>query len=191
MSGCPLAEFLTLPANTKLYARLWLRDGAIHPAAHWIIRDRLRGWAQRVASAPVEIRDALALEAAASGAPRPTLTMPTGAAQSPAGERKQPSRHPVPLRRPRILRFAPKPLKRRVNLSPHPGVPGVPTIAERSLAAQAVGHRSVGWPGELLRELRDLPVWLVLSIVIAQRSSAEGVEEKMRCRETLPTKCRS
>jgi hypothetical protein len=68
--GCPLAEFLNFPVNTKLYARLWLRNGVVHPAAHWIIRERLAGWVERVATAPVEVRAALALEAAPAGAPR-------------------------------------------------------------------------------------------------------------------------
>jgi hypothetical protein len=100
--GCPLAEFLSFPVNTKLYARLWLRDGVIHPAAHWVIRERLAVWAQRVEAAPAEIRDALALEAAPAGAPRqaprawviPGATMPLPAPQSLAGEQKNPPRYP-------------------------------------------------------------------------------------------------
>jgi hypothetical protein len=92
--GCPLAEFLSFPANTKLYARLWLRDGVIHPAVHWIIRERLAGWVQRVASAPAEIRNALALEAAPAGAPRPAATMPALATQSPVDVRNEEPRCP-------------------------------------------------------------------------------------------------
>jgi hypothetical protein len=87
--GCPLAEFLSFPVNTKLHARLWLRDGAIHPAAHWVIRERLAGWVQRVASAPEEVRAALALEAAPTGVPRSDATMPLPAPQSLAGERNE------------------------------------------------------------------------------------------------------
>src|SRR6476620_969135 len=94
-AGCPLAEFLTFPANTQLYARLWLRDRVIHPAAHWVIRDRLVGWARRVEAAPAEVRAALALEAAApAGAPRPDATMPAARPGSPAGERNALPRYP-------------------------------------------------------------------------------------------------
>jgi hypothetical protein len=85
--SCPLAEFLSFPANTQLYARLWLRDGAIHPAAHWIIRDRLAGWVQRVSAAPVEIRAALTREAAVpavAAAPlRPHSQCPQGPRRAP------------------------------------------------------------------------------------------------------------
>ena len=90
--GCdPLAEFQGFPANTKLYARLWLRDLTLHPAAHWVIRERLEGWAQRVTSAPAEIRTALDREAAApAGAPRPALTMPLPSSAEPTGARNVP-----------------------------------------------------------------------------------------------------
>jgi hypothetical protein len=87
----PLAEFLSFPVNTQLYARLWLRDRTIHPAAHWVIRDRLEGWAQRVEAAPAEIRTALDREAAASaGAPRPALTMPLPSSAEPTGAQSAP-----------------------------------------------------------------------------------------------------
>jgi hypothetical protein len=104
--ACPLAEFLTFPGNTQLYARLWLRDAEIHPAAHWIIRERLEGWTVRVASAPAEVRAALAREAAPEGALQrqaqqdlkrwliPSSTMPTGAAQSPPSEQVGGRWHP-------------------------------------------------------------------------------------------------
>jgi hypothetical protein len=92
--SCPLAEFLSFPANTKLYARLWLRDAEIHPAAHWIIRERLAGWAGRVASAPEEVRAKLAREAAPVGRPRPSATMPLRATGSLAGEQNAPARCP-------------------------------------------------------------------------------------------------
>jgi hypothetical protein len=166
--SCPLAEFLSFPSNTRWYAEHWLQRGDVHPQEHWVIRERLDPWRRRVAAAEVGCTKRCSLKFHRSRcqcAQRRARALQClwGPRRAPLVSETGSPGVPVPLGFPN----ARKSLKRRGNPSPHPGVPGVPTIAERSPAAQAVGHRSVGWLGELPGELRDPSAWLVLSIVIA------------------------
>jgi hypothetical protein len=97
----PIAEFRTFPCNTRWYAEHWLRRGDAHPQEHWVIRDRLDPWRRRVA-AEASLREALLAEIRPEplpmrATPSPALTMPTGAAQSLAGEQKGLPRYPSTL----------------------------------------------------------------------------------------------
>jgi hypothetical protein len=90
-SGCPLTEFLDFRSNTRWYAEHWLRRGAAHPQEHWVIRERLDPWRQRVSAAEAGLREALLAEIRPEtlplrAAPAPALTMPTGASAEAAGE---------------------------------------------------------------------------------------------------------
>jgi hypothetical protein len=99
VAACPLADFHNFPRNTRWYAEHWLRRGAAHPQEHWVISERLDPWRRRVSAAEAGLREALLAEIRPEtlpmrAAPSPTLTMPTGAAQSPAGERNGEPRYP-------------------------------------------------------------------------------------------------
>jgi hypothetical protein len=97
--GCPLAEFLSFPGNTRWYAEHWLRRGATHPKEHWVISERLDPWRQRVSTAEAGLREALLAEILPEtlplpSAPAPALTMPPPRAAEPAGEQNAQPRHP-------------------------------------------------------------------------------------------------
>jgi hypothetical protein len=104
-----------------------------------VISERLDPWRQRV-TAEAGLREALLAEirpepVRTETRPGPALTMPTGAAQSPAGEPKPLPWHPAPPRFTNVRKL----LKRLGNPRSHKR--GL-TIADRCLAAQDAGRRS-------------------------------------------------
>jgi hypothetical protein len=91
VAGDPLTKFLAFPRNTRWFAEHWLRRGDVHPQEHWVVSERLDPWRQWVSAAEASLREALLAEILPEtvpmrAAPAPAITMPTGAAQSPAGE---------------------------------------------------------------------------------------------------------
>ena len=41
-------EFHSFRANSRAHADFYLRNGRLHPEAHWVIQERLAKWVRRV-----------------------------------------------------------------------------------------------------------------------------------------------
>jgi hypothetical protein len=55
-------EFHSFRANSRAHADFYLRNGRVHPDAHWVIQERLANWVRRLEAAGPELREELLAE---------------------------------------------------------------------------------------------------------------------------------
>ena len=55
-------EFHSFRANSRAHADFFLRNGRLHPEAHWVIQARLANWVRRLEAAGPEVREELLAE---------------------------------------------------------------------------------------------------------------------------------
>jgi hypothetical protein len=59
-----MAAFRAFPRNARRHAEFWLREGYLHPEAHFLITERLAPWIDRVGAAGADLRTILMAELA-------------------------------------------------------------------------------------------------------------------------------
>jgi hypothetical protein len=60
-------EFHSFRANSRAHADFFLRNGRLHPDAHWVIQERLAKWVRRVEAGGPALREELLAELEGAG----------------------------------------------------------------------------------------------------------------------------